>query len=100
MIISGGMNVYPAEVEKCISDFPQVAQAAVIGLPDSKWGEMVAVAVVPKIGETIDEEELIEYSRKTLSGYKVPRKIIFVDALPIGPTGKVIKRELKVQLIK
>lgn len=100
MIISGGMNVYPAEVEKCISDFPQVAQAAVIGLPDSKWGEMVAVAVVPKIGETIDEEELIEYSRKTLSGYKVPRKIIFVDALPIGPTGKVIKRELKEQLIK
>jgi len=95
MIVSGGLNTYPAEVENVIYSFPKVSQAAVIGLPDKVWGEMVAAVVVPKPGETIGEGELIEFCRENLADYKCPKTVILSEALPLNAAGKVLKRQLR-----
>jgi len=95
MIISGGENIYPAEVENALFSHPAVADVAVIGVPDDKWGEAVKAVVVKKPGAEVTPEALMVYARERIAGYKVPRSVDFVDALPRNPTGKILKRELR-----
>ena len=97
MIISGGENIYPAEIEKVIAGMPEVNNAAVIGIPDPKWGEVPMAVVVPGSPE-LDEKAVIEYCRGRIANYKIPKAVTFVDELPMTPTGKVQKRVLKKQL--
>jgi fatty-acyl-CoA synthase len=91
MIISGGQNVFAVEVEEMIMTHEAVAQCAVIGLPDETWGEMVTAVVVKWPGVEVTEDKIIEYSRDNIAHFKAPKKVIFVDSLPITPTGKVTK---------
>ena len=99
MIISGGMNVYPAEIEKVLCGHDYVTSAAVIGLPDDKWGERVTAVVVLKDNESAEAEDLRAYCREKISHYKVPRQFEFVKALPLGPSGKILKGELRDRFI-
>lgn len=98
MIISGGENIYAAEVEKTFRDHPAVQDAALIGIPDPKWGEVGLMAVVLKAGYTASDAELRQFAMQRLARYKVPKHVTFVAALPISPYGKVIKPELKAWL--
>ena len=95
MVISGGVNVYPAEVEGVLEQHPDVAEVAVIGVPDDEWGERVRAFVVRKIGSSLDEGTLKVFARERLAGPKVPRDYVFIEHLPRNPTGKVLKRELR-----
>lgn len=95
MIISGGENVYSIEVEQVINGHPQVLEAATIGVPDEQWGEVVAAVIVAKPGETVNEGELQQYCRKSLAGYKVPRKFFYVETLPRNASGKILKYHLR-----
>jgi acyl-CoA synthetase (AMP-forming)/AMP-acid ligase II len=98
IIISGGENIDPAEVELCLRDHPAVAEVAVIGLPDREWGEQVTAVVVPRPGIAASETDLIEFVRPRLAGYKRPKRVAFVDALPrTASTGKVRKAALRAQ---
>ncbi len=97
MIISGGENVYSAEVEDVLHAHPAVAEAAVIGVPDPRWGEAVRAIVVVRAGVATDEATLIAHCREHLARYKVPRSVVFTDALPRNATGKVLKRDLREQ---
>ena len=94
MVISGGVNVYPAEVEAVIDRHPAVAQSAVIGVADPEWGERLRAFVVLRDGAEADAAALKSWCRGELSGPKVPREWVFLDALPANPTGKILKREL------
>jgi len=96
MIKTGGENVPTREVEEAIYLDKRVQEVAVIGLPDPKWVEKVAAIIVPKPGETITEEEIIAHCRKELAAFKCPKKVIIVDQLPKTPTGKILKREMRV----
>ncbi len=95
MFLSGGENVYPVEIEKALYQHPAVHMCAVIGVPDAKWGEVGKAVVVLKPGTQATEQELLAHCRANLAGYKVPKSVVFVDALPISAAGKVLKRELK-----
>jgi long-chain acyl-CoA synthetase len=95
MIVSGGENVYPIEVEEVLTQHPDVADAAVIGVPDERWGEAVKALVVPREDCGVSREDLFAFARERLAGYKLPRSVDFVDAFPRTPTGKVLKRELR-----
>jgi len=95
MIVSGGENVYPIEVEEALSHHPAVAEVAVIGVPDERWGETVKALVVLRPGSATTADELVAFARERLAGYKLPRTIEFVDDLPRTPSGKVLKRELR-----
>ena len=95
MIITGGENVYSREVEEVIYTHPAVAEAAVIGLPDPKWGENVAVVVVLRPGASATEAEIIATTRERLAGFKKPKHVFFVDELPKTVSGKILKRELR-----
>ena len=95
MIVTGGENVYSKEVEEVITTHHKVFEVAVIGLPDEKWGEVVTAIITPKPGETITEEEIIEYCKKNLAGYKCPKIVKFVDNIPKNPAGKIVKSKLK-----
>jgi long-chain acyl-CoA synthetase len=97
MVVSGGENVYPIEVEEALSQHRGVAEVAVIGVPDERWGEAVKAVVVPAAGADVTADELIAFARTRLAGYKLPRSIDFVEALPRTPSGKVLKRELRAQ---
>ncbi len=100
MIISGGENIYPAEIEDMLLHNPKVADAAVIGFPDLKWGEAVKSIVVVKPGQTLSEEELIGWCKDKIGKYKIPKKVIFAASIPRTPTGKILKRELREQYNK
>ena len=95
LIVSGGENVYPAEVENAIFGHPAVAEVAVIGIPDEKWGETVKACVVLKAGQTATAEEIINFSRERIATFKTPRSVDFLPQLPRNSTGKVLKRELR-----
>ncbi|MEZ4453683.1 MAG: long-chain fatty acid--CoA ligase [Nannocystaceae bacterium] len=95
MIIRGGFNVYPREIEEVLYGHPAVAEAAVIGVPDPKFGEEVKAVLALKAGQSVTAEAIIAYCRERLAAYKAPRIVEFVDALPKGPTGKILKRELR-----
>jgi acyl-CoA synthetase (AMP-forming)/AMP-acid ligase II len=95
MIVSGGENIYPAEVESALFGHPAVADVAVIGVPDERWGEAVKAVVVKKTDASVTPGELIEWTRSKIAGYKLPKSIDFIDALPRNPTGKILKRELR-----
>ena len=94
LIIRGGYNVYPREIEEVLYEHPAVAQAAVIGVPHPTLGEEVGAAVVLKPGASVTAEELRDYVKAQVAAYKYPRHVWFVDALPKGPTGKILKREI------
>ena len=95
MIITGGENVYPAEVENAIFGHPDVADVAVIGVPDEKWGEAVKACVVPKAGRNPKQEDIIAWARARIAGYKTPKSVDFIQALPRNPSGKILRRELR-----
>ena len=95
MFISGGENVYPAEVENAIYELPQVSEAAVIGVKDEKWGEAGKAIVSLKEGQNITEEQIIEHLRGRLAKYKIPKNVVFVDQLPRNAAGKVLKTVLR-----
>ena len=97
MIISGGENIYPSEIEALVGAHPQVKDIAVIGLPDEKWGERVHAVIVLRDGATLKESDLVEWSKDRMAGYKRPRSYVFIDEseMPRNATGKVLHRELK-----
>ncbi|MDQ3588252.1 MAG: long-chain fatty acid--CoA ligase [Actinomycetota bacterium] len=96
LIIRGGYNVYPREVEEVLYEHPSVLEAAVIGVEDENMGEEVGAAVVLKEGEEVSEEDIRGYVKEQVANYKYPRKVWFVNELPKGPTGKILKREIEV----
>jgi O-succinylbenzoic acid--CoA ligase len=89
LIVSGGENVYPAEVEAVLRQYPAVKEVAVVGVDDAEWGQKVAAAILLHEGQTITEQEVEKFARKHLAGYKIPRIIKFVDALPQTASGKI-----------
>jgi long-chain acyl-CoA synthetase len=95
MIISGGENIYSAQVEEAIARHPGVLECAVIGIPDDEWGESVKAFVVLKPGVTATETEIIDVAKQNLASYQKPKSVEFLDALPKAPTGKILKRELR-----
>jgi long-chain acyl-CoA synthetase len=95
LIIRGGYNVYPREVEEVLYEHPAVREAAVVGIPHDEYGEEVGAAVALKDGEEVSAEELRDYVKEQVAAYKYPRKVWFVDELPKGPTGKILKREIE-----
>ncbi len=95
MVISGGVNIYPREIEDHLSTHPSILEAAVIGVPDPEWGETLRAFIVLRPGAKLSEPEVIDYCRKELADYKRPRKVTFMAELPRNPTGKILKRELR-----
>jgi fatty-acyl-CoA synthase len=94
MIVSGGENVFPLEVEDLLAKHETVEEVAVVGVPDTEWGQRLKAFVVPKPGREIDEDELKRCVRENLAAYKVPREIVVLERLPRNATGKILKREL------
>ena len=95
MIITGGENVYPAEVEDALYRHPGIKEVAVIGVQDPRWGESVRAVVVPKEGVSLTEQDVIEFSKDKLARYKQPKSVVFIDVLPRNPAGKVLKFDLR-----
>ena len=94
MIISGGENIYPAEIENALMQHPLIADAAVIGVPSERWGETVK-AIITRTNDTLDEQGVIEHCRKLLAGYKCPTSIDWMAEIPRNPSGKILKVELR-----
>lgn len=97
MIISGGENIYPAEIEDALLNNPKVADVGVIGYPHEKWGEAVKAIVVVQEGQSLTEEELIEWCQGKIGRFKIPKSVVITDAIPRTPTGKILKTELRKQ---
>ncbi len=95
MIVSGAENVYPAEVENALMNHPAIADVAVIGVPDERWGEAVKAIVVLKPGQQATQDDILAFARTRIAGYKLPKSIEFVPALPRNPSGKILRRELR-----
>lgn len=95
MIISGGENIYPAEIEDSLRHNPKILDVGVIGYPHEKWGEAVMAVVAVKEGETLTEAELLEWCQGKIGKFKIPKKVVFTDAIPRTPTGKILKRVLR-----
>ena len=95
MIVSGGENVYPAEVENALMAHPAIADVAVIGVPDEKWGEVPMALVVRKPDTQVTESEILTFARERLAGFKTPKSVGWVDALPRNPSGKILKKDLR-----
>jgi acyl-CoA synthetase (AMP-forming)/AMP-acid ligase II len=95
VIRRGGENMSSALIEKTLCEHPAVAEAAVIGVPDESWGEAVKAVVVKKPGAEVTAGEMISWARERIAGYKLPKSVDFVEALPRNPTGKILKRELR-----
>ena len=95
MIVSGGENIYPAEVENAIFGHPDVADVAVIGVPSEKWGEEVRAIIVAKSGHTPTTESITKWVRERIAGYKCPKSIDVVSELPRNPSGKILRKDLR-----
>jgi acyl-CoA synthetase (AMP-forming)/AMP-acid ligase II len=100
MFIVGGFNAYPAEIENIMLAHPHIGQVAVIGIPDERMGEVGMAYVIPRPGTTPDPAEIIAWCREQMANYKVPRRVEIVDALPLNPSGKVLKYELRDRALK
>lgn len=100
MIITGGENVYPREVEEVLYTKPEVGECAVIGLPDKEWGEKVAAFIIPKAGKTLATDELKAYLKTKLAPFKVPKEYVISEEFPRSPAGKILKREIKKQYLE
>ena len=98
MVISGGVNIYTREIESRLYQHQDIIEAAVVGLPDENWGEIVTAIVVAKSGSQIDETEVVEFCGETLASFKKPKKVIFRDELPKNPSGKILKRDIRSSL--
>jgi long-chain acyl-CoA synthetase len=96
MIIAGGYNVYPKEIDEVLFDHPKILEACAVGVPDEYRGETIKAFVVVKPGESLTDAEIIEYCRERLAAYKAPKRIAFLDALPKSAAGKILRRELQV----
>jgi acyl-CoA synthetase (AMP-forming)/AMP-acid ligase II len=94
MIVSGGENVFPREVEDLLSDHVEIEEAAVVGVPDEQFGQRLRAFVVPRAGAQLSEAAVKDYVKANLATYKVPREVVFLTELPRNATGKVLKREL------
>jgi long-chain acyl-CoA synthetase len=99
LIIRGGYNVYPREVEEVLYEHPKIREAAVVGIPHDEWGEEIGAAVVLHEGQELDPEEVSAYVKERIAAYKYPRVVWFLDDLPKGPTGKILKREIETPVI-
>ena len=95
MIVTGGENVYPIEVENVLAGHPAIADVAVIGVPDERWGETIAAVVVRRPGDETSAEAILDWAKERLAGFKRPRKVDFAEALPRNPSGKILKKELR-----
>ena len=95
MIVSGGENVFPREVEELLASHEAIDEAAVIGVDDEKFGQRLKAFVVTRSGSDLDEAAIKDYIKENLARYKVPREVVFLEELPRNPTGKVLKRELE-----
>jgi acyl-CoA synthetase (AMP-forming)/AMP-acid ligase II len=95
MVISGGMNIYPAEIEAALEQHPDIYEAAVFGIPSDEWGESVHAVIVRRPGADLDDAAVVAHARAHLAGYKVPRSISWLDELPKTGSGKILKRELR-----
>jgi long-chain acyl-CoA synthetase len=95
MIITGAENVFPREVEEVLYLHPKITEAAVIGVPDPKWGEAIKAVVTLKAGESATPDEIIDFCRGRIAGFKCPKSVDFVEALPKNPAGKILKRVLR-----
>jgi len=95
MIISGGENIYPSEIENVLYQHPDIRDAAIIGLPDSKWGESVTAVIALKEGKQVVEKQIVEYLRGKIASYKIPKSIVFDDDFPRSPSGKILKYKLR-----
>lgn len=98
LIISGGLNIYPSEVERVLACHPGVREVSVVSYPDERWGESVLACIVPRDGASVSENGIIEWIEGRIASYKKPRKVLFMTELPKGSTNKVLKRELKAKL--
>lgn len=95
MICSGGVNIYPTDIEEILHCRSKVLESAVIGILDDKWGESVVAVVVLRPGALLTEQEVIEYCKENMASYQAPKSVKFVEALPRNPSGKVLKRQLR-----
>jgi acyl-CoA synthetase (AMP-forming)/AMP-acid ligase II len=95
MIISGGMNIYPAEIEAALEEHPDIYEVAVFGVPSEEWGEGVHAVVVAREGSSLSADAVMSFAREHLAGYKVPRTVSFMDELPRTGSGKILKRQLR-----
>jgi fatty-acyl-CoA synthase/long-chain acyl-CoA synthetase len=95
MIISGGVNIYPAEIEAALEAHPDIADVAVFGIPDDDWGEAVHAVVVVRAGAALAKDQIAAFARERLAGYKVPRSVSFMGEIPRTGSGKILKRELR-----
>jgi len=98
MVVSGGYKVYSKELEQVLVQHPGIEDAAVLGVPDATYGEAVVAVIQPRPGEKLLEEDVIEHCRARLAGYKKPRHVLFLEALPRNSLGKVVKRELRIRI--
>jgi acyl-CoA synthetase (AMP-forming)/AMP-acid ligase II len=98
MIITGGENVYPYEVEKVLFEHPAILEAAVVGVQDKTWGEAVTAVVALKDGESATEDELIQFVKERIAGYKTPKRVVIVDSIPKTAVGKILRREVRESL--
>jgi long-chain acyl-CoA synthetase len=99
LIINGGENVYPREVEEVLYAWPEVEECAIIGVPDKEWGERICACIVPRAGHTLSTAELKNFLKSRLSGFKIPKDYIVQNELPKSPAGKILKREIRKQLL-
>jgi acyl-CoA synthetase (AMP-forming)/AMP-acid ligase II len=99
MFIVGGFNAYPAEIEQILSRHPDIAQVAVIGVPDERLGEVGAAFIIARAGRTITPDDVIAFSRTNMANYKAPRHVYIVDELPVNASGKVLKNHLRARAI-
>jgi len=95
MVVSGGENIYPVEVENLLAGIPGVVEVAVIGIPDETYGEALLAFFAMKPGESVDVDSMVEFCRNKLAGYKIPRRLELIDALPRNPSGKILKTVLR-----
>jgi acyl-CoA synthetase (AMP-forming)/AMP-acid ligase II len=95
MIISGGMNIYPAEIEAALEQHPGIFDVAVFGIPSDEWGELVHATIVLAPDSQLTDEDVVAFAREHLAGYKIPRSVEFTDELPRTGSGKILKRELR-----